>query len=74
VADQPNPAAAQIARETNALILALDERLGEVSAHARDHDLIRLLCECGCMAIVATRRSRYDAMGGAWLKSHKPPD
>ena len=74
MADQPNPAAAQIAREANAHILALEERLGEVSAHARARDLIGLFCECGCLAIVATTRSQYDAMGGAWVDSHKPPN
>jgi hypothetical protein len=74
VADQPNPAAAEIAREANTHILALEERLLEVSAHARDRDLIGLFCECGCMAIVATTRSQYDAVGGVWVESHKPPD
>jgi hypothetical protein len=73
LADETDPAAAQIARETNAHILALEERFGEVSAHARRRDLIRLFCECGCMAIVATTRSKYEAMGGAWVNSHKPP-
>lgn len=72
LADQPNPAPAQIARETNAYILALEDRFGEVSAHARDRDVINLFCECGCMAIVATTRFQYDAAGGAWVESHKP--
>jgi hypothetical protein len=74
VADELNPAAAKIARETNVHILALDERFGEVSAHARDRDLIDLVCECGCLATVATTRSPYEAEGGAWLESHKPPE
>jgi hypothetical protein len=74
VADEPNSAAAEIAREANAHILALEERIREVSVHAREHDLIGLFCECGCMAIVAITRSQYDAAGGAWLESHKPPD
>lgn len=69
--DELNPA--QIARETNAQILALDERFGEVSGHARDGDLIELVCECGCLATVITTRSQYEAVGGAWLESHKPP-
>ena len=73
MADEPNSAAAQIAREANAQILELEARLGEVSAHERDRDSIRLFCECGCMAIVTTTRSRYDAIGGAWVKSHQPP-
>jgi hypothetical protein len=74
VADEPNSAAAEVAREANAHIVALEERLHEVSAHARDRDLIGLFCECGCMAIVATTRSHYHAVGGAWVESHKPPD
>jgi hypothetical protein len=74
VADELNPAAAKIARETNAHILALDERFGEVSAHARDGDLIDLVCECGCLARVTTTRSQYEAVGGVWIKSHAPPE
>jgi hypothetical protein len=73
VADQTDRPAAQIAREANAQILALEERFGDVGAHARDRDVIRLFCECGCMEIVATTRSRYEARGGAWVKSHQPP-
>jgi hypothetical protein len=73
LADQPNPAPAQIARETNAYILALEDRFGEVSAHAQGRDVINLFCECGCMAIVATTRFQYDATGGAWVEAHKPP-
>lgn len=72
MAHELNPA--QIARETNAHILALDERFGEVSAHARAGDLIELVCECGCLATVITTRSQYEAAGGAWLDSHKPPE
>jgi hypothetical protein len=70
VADELNPA--KIARETNAHILALAERFGEVSAHSRDGDLIDLVCECGCLATVVTTRSQYEAVGGAWIESHNP--
>ena len=42
MADELNPAAGEIARETNAHILALDERFGDVSAHAPHSDLIDL--------------------------------
>jgi hypothetical protein len=72
--DELNPAGAEIARETNAHILALDERFGDVSAHAPHSDLIDLFCECGCLARVTMTRSQYEALGGAWLESHKPPE
>ena len=72
MADELNPA--QVARETNAHILALDDRFGDVSAHAPTSDLIDLCCECGCLARVTTTRSQYEAVGGAWLKSHEPPE
>jgi hypothetical protein len=74
VADKPNSAAAEIAREANSHILALEERLGlqEVSVHCRDGDLIGLFCECGCLRHVATTRADYAANGGVWIEGHKP--
>jgi len=72
VADKPNSAAAEIAREANSHILALEERLQEVSVHRRDRDLVGLFCECGCLGQVATTRAAYAANGGVWIEGHEP--
>jgi hypothetical protein len=75
VVDKPSSAAAEIAREANAYILALEARFHEVSAHARvpDEDLLHLFCECGCMGIVHSTQADYEQNDGVWLDGHKPP-
>jgi hypothetical protein len=74
VADNPSPAAAEIAREANAYILAMDAQLHEISAHARepDEEPLVLFCECGCMGIVSSTSTEYLRSDGAWLEDHKP--
>jgi hypothetical protein len=72
VADKPNSAAAELAQEVNAHVLALEERLYEVTAHARDRDLIGLFCECGCLGTVVTTSAGYAEAAGAWLEGHEP--
>lgn len=73
--DQSRSGAADIAREVNAHILALEARLHEISVHAREADQgsIGLFCECGCMGIVASTRADYSRSGGVWLEGHEPP-
>lgn len=73
MADNSNSAAVEIAREANAHILAMDARLHEVSAHARetDDEPVGLFCECGCMGIVNSTPVEYSANGGAWLEGHE---
>lgn len=75
MADKPSSTAAEIAREANAHILAMDAHLHEMTAHALrgpDEEPIRLFCECGCMGKVAASRTDYTRNGGAWLEGHKP--
>jgi hypothetical protein len=74
MADKPNPAAAEIAREANAYILALDASLYEMTVHALgpDPEPIDLFCECGCLGSVASTRTEYERNGGAWLEGHEP--
>jgi hypothetical protein len=74
LADKPNSAAAEIAKDANAHILALDARFREVTAHAliQDEEPISLFCECGCMGRVASTRTEYERNGGAWLEGHEP--
>jgi hypothetical protein len=69
-----NAAAAEIAREANAHILAFDAYVNDVTAHTleADEDLFDLFCECGCMATVAMTRHEYEGIGGAWLEGHRP--
>lgn len=73
ISDEPEADAAALAREVNSHILALETRLDDESFLARDpgRHLIGLLCECGCMGIVAATRVRYEENGGAWLKGHR---
>jgi predicted component of type VI protein secretion system len=73
VGDTPDSAAAEIAREVNAHILALEARLHEISVHSlwSDDDLIGLCCECGCMGTVASTRADYERNGGAWIEGHE---
>jgi hypothetical protein len=58
----------------NAHILALEAHLDDESFLARDPErhLTGLLCECGCMGIVAATRSDYEPQGGAWKDDHRP--
>ena len=73
MADEPNPDAAELAREVNASILALEARVREMGLRARpDELLVGLLCECGCMGIAAATPNDYDRDGGVWLEGHKP--
>ena len=74
MADKANSAPADIAREVNTHIMALDARIHEISVHALgpDHDSIGLFCECGCMAGVSTTRAEYERGGGVWLEGHEP--
>jgi hypothetical protein len=74
VGGKRDSAAAEIAQEANAHILAFEAHLYEVAVHAleADADLIFLFCECGCMATVAMTRAEYERNGGAWLEGHKP--
>jgi hypothetical protein len=74
LADKPDSAAAEIAKDANAHILALDAGFREVTAHAlvQDEEPISLFCECGCLGIVATTRADYAEAGGAWLEGHRP--
>jgi hypothetical protein len=73
-ADEHQPDRAGLSREVNVHILALEARLDDESFLARDptRHLIGFLCECGCMAIVAATRAKYEKHGGAWLEAHKP--
>ncbi len=74
MADKPKSAAAEIAREANAYILALDASLYEMTVHALgpDPEPIDLFCECGCLCRVASTRTEYERKGGAWLEGHEP--
>jgi hypothetical protein len=74
MADKPNPAAAKIAREANAYILAVDASLYEMTVHAvgPDPEPIDLFCECGCLGCVASTSAAYEHKGGAWLEGHQP--
>jgi hypothetical protein len=74
MADKPNSAAAEIAREANAYALALDASLYEMTVHALgpDPEPIGLFCECGCLGRVASTRTEYESNGGAWLEGHEP--
>lgn len=74
MADKSNSAAAEIAREVNTHILALDARIHEISVHGHKpgEDPIGLFCECGCMASVASTRAEYERNGGVWLEGHEP--
>ena len=55
MADKLNSAAAEIAQEANAHILARDASMYEITVHALgpDPEPIDLFCECGCMGRVA---------------------
>jgi hypothetical protein len=74
MADKLNSAAAEIAREANAHILARDANMYEIVVHALgpDSEPIDLFCECGCMGRVASTRTEYARNGGAWLEGHEP--
>jgi hypothetical protein len=74
MADKPKSAAAEIAREANAYILALDASLYEMTVHALgpDPEPIDLFCECGCLGCVASTGTEYGRKGGAWLEGHEP--
>lgn len=74
VVDEPGPDAAGLARQVNAHILALEARIREMGLRTRtpDEDAIGLLCECGCLGVVAVQRGVYERGGGAWLEGHKP--
>jgi hypothetical protein len=66
VPDYNRSGAAEIAREVNAHILAMEARI------TRNRDGFGLFCECGCMRIVVTTRQDYEREGGAWLEGDKP--
>lgn len=62
-------AAATVAREVNAVIREMAERLDTI---AHDERPVGFLCECGCLAIVPATVAQYDAADGAWLEEHEP--
>jgi hypothetical protein len=65
--------AAEIAREANGHILALEARIRGMGLRARpDQMLIGLFCECGCMGIAPTTRDDYEREAGVWLQGHRP--
>ena len=74
MADKPNPAEAEIAREANSYILALDASHYEITVHAfgPDPEPIDLFCECGCLGRVASTLTEYERKEGAWLEGHEP--
>ena len=65
----PGREAAEVARETNAVIHEMARKL---DALVPDEQPIGFLCECGCLAIVEVTLADYEA-GGAWLQDHRPP-
>jgi hypothetical protein len=66
---ETRPDAAYAAREANAYILVLEERL--VPRGREEHE-IGFFCECGCLGVVTMTRAEYEAGGGAWLDGHGP--
>jgi hypothetical protein len=74
VADKPTPGRAEIARDANEHILAVQARFHEITLHAfrQDEDPIKLFCECGCMGLVDVTPADYAHKGGAWLEGHGP--
>ena len=64
----PGRDAAEVARETNAVIYEMAKKL---DALVPDEQPIGFLCECGCLAIVEVTLDDYEA-AGAWLKEHQP--
>lgn len=74
MADKPRPGRAEIARDANGHILAVQARFHEITVHAlqQDQEPIQLFCECGCMRLVEVTPADYVHNGGAWLEGHEP--
>jgi hypothetical protein len=60
-------AAAAIARQTNAYIREMAERLDAV---ARGEQPVGFICECGCMGIVEATPTEYASADGALVEGH----
>ena len=59
--------AAEVAREVNAAICELEDRL-----QATDEHPVGFLCECGCLRIAPMSFADYHRGFGAWLEGHEP--
>ena len=58
--------AAELAREVNAAICELEDRL-----LATDDHPVGFLCECGCLGIAPMSFADYRRATGAWLDGHQ---
>ena len=59
--------AAELAREVNAAICELEDRL-----LATDDHPVGFLCECGCLGIAPISFADYGRATAAWLDGHEP--
>jgi hypothetical protein len=59
--------AAEVAREVNAAICELEDRLPPSDEHA-----IGFLCECGCLGVAPMPFADYRRGAGAWIEGHAP--
>jgi hypothetical protein len=73
VPDHPSPGRAEVARDANRQILAVQARFDEITVHALEQkeEPVQLFCECGCMGLVDVTATDYARKGGAWLEGHR---